>query len=334
MSEILDHTSSRLHAYGVFSADIIDHVSESIDRISRLSGFGLFFDVVDIDESMVQNSGILDIKPKNYDESSAMVIHLPMANPLDGNQVYQIATISRMFPGRRVIAAANPSGINKSRNQLWSPQDRALVSQGDFRFATPALEHYLTDQKNVKQCSDLRIDQIGSSLGADLAVGFALREIAQVDKQLLVEPASATKRSVLNLAKTFSSTNTALDTYVESNRLATFERVRAKQGISDLRYAIGLLRLSNIALTRGIASGVFGDNLETLLRTYDNAPDTTVMWGTDTEFGSATLESELNRVEQRANTQIGRIMVQGGKHAMVNDLALMSAAALQVFGKD
>jgi hypothetical protein len=109
-------TSERLEGYYPFSPEVIDVVSEFAECQRHYSSYGDFFASLGIDETQkLQYDGylpveIVDIRPAEHDPEEAMIVHLAMANPLDPNQLYQVATIAGTNPDTRVVAVGNPSG--------------------------------------------------------------------------------------------------------------------------------------------------------------------------------------------------------------------------------
>src|SRR5680860_93683 len=105
-------TAERLQAYYDFSPGVVDQVAEFAEYQGSFSTYQEFLVSSGIAEAAMstKNGQVIDIRPDDYDSTEAMVLQLPMANPLDPNQLYQVATIAGTNPDKRVIAFANPSG--------------------------------------------------------------------------------------------------------------------------------------------------------------------------------------------------------------------------------
>src|SRR5437870_2644850 len=113
--DIAEATAERLSNYYPFSTETIDTVSEFAGRQSRFHSYADFLQAVGLDQSQIvkphKDMGhihIVDRQPDEYDPAEALVFHLPMANPLDPNQLYQLGTIAGVSPNSRLIAAGNP----------------------------------------------------------------------------------------------------------------------------------------------------------------------------------------------------------------------------------
>ena len=88
-------TDERLQNYYPFDQEVIDTVSAVAERQAADSHYDDFFRRVGIEKPIIHNDRensspiqLIDIRPENHDEKSAMVVHLAMANPLDPNQLY------------------------------------------------------------------------------------------------------------------------------------------------------------------------------------------------------------------------------------------------------
>ena len=319
-------TQERLAGYSSdFSPEVIDAVSESADRQRQHSTYIEFLQSVGISES--RQRPLVDIKPNDFDEKLALVMHLPMANPLDANQLYSIATVAEHYPNRRIIANANPSGIGYGYNTLNKCQ-RTAVAQGDFRPAVEGLVRYL-DKEGIE-----KIDQVGESYGSELVAatrGFGAFDIGSM---VMIEPASVKKRSVIELASDFKSSEKALDDYVKANNNPNLIQAR-KDSISNNNYAIGLGRLSNIATSRGLAKGKFKDNLEINLLEHDEA-EVGIAWGSESELSvdSIVLGIVHGLSRKFGEDRVRGLRLEGQKHALANDRALQSAIIAHFIGRE
>ncbi len=318
MSEV----NERLREYYPFSDSVVDRVAEVAERQQDFSNYGDMFNFVGVDEAT--NAEILDIKPASgYDTEKVLIVHLPMANSLDTNQLFQVASLSMMFPNDRIVAAANPSGFGYGHNLLHR-QSRSAVSRGDFFPVVKGLVRYL-ESDGVGSAV-----QVGGSYGVDLALATTKTDAFDVKKQLLIEPASVVSKSLSRLAKDFVSTDKELSRYVEANDLEIFSDAR-KEAVTLANYGLGLLRLSNIAVARGIALGGFETKLMNTLSGghVKSIPETTVAWGSESELCD---DNEVVEAIQFAGAFTGQdvaeIRLKGQKHALINDLYLFGALAL------
>lgn len=317
----MNEVASRLTEYYQFDSGVIEQVTDVAEHQRSFNDYSEMFDYAGV--TAQSGSSILDISPRgDYDREKALLVHLSMANPLDTNVLFQVASVAMMFPDRRIVAAANPSGWGFKNNVLTS-EKRRQVSKGNFFPVVENVVRYL-ESDGVEE-----VTQVGGSYGVDLALATTNADAFQVKKQLLVEPASVVSRSLIKLGSDFGSTDKALSRYVDATDIEIFKDAR-KDAVSIANYGLGLLRLTNIAVARGISKGNFESQLTRSLsddRTY--APDTTVAWGSESELCEdiAIIDAVFNaRTESRKD--ILKVRLDGQKHALKNDLHLFGALAL------
>src|SRR5947207_11949319 len=95
-------TSERLLGYNPdFSPRVVEEISELAEWQGKLKDYSAFFDHMHVNEPFVYTNGIdsnpveiLDIRREDEIPGEALVYHLPMANPLSPNMIYQAATIA------------------------------------------------------------------------------------------------------------------------------------------------------------------------------------------------------------------------------------------------
>ena len=175
------HTVERLMSYSEeFSPQMVEAVADSVERQNQFDTYHEFLGSVGIADC--SKRAIIDVKPKEFDEAEALVMHLPMANPLDANQLYSVATVASLYPNRRIIAAGNPSGVSYGYN-LLSKKQREEVAKGNFKPAVEKLVKFM-----MKQDIE-RIDQVGESYGADLVVATGQYDEFELGSMVMIEPA-------------------------------------------------------------------------------------------------------------------------------------------------
>ena len=139
-------TTERLESYYPFAGDVIDNVAEVAGRQKSFETYQQFFDNVGVGQAKTyelldhQPVSILDVRRK--EEESVLMVHLPMANPLDSNQKFQVATIAATNPTTRVIAAGNPSSNQYRTGLLDSIKRRELALDPSWAPLVEPLEHY------------------------------------------------------------------------------------------------------------------------------------------------------------------------------------------------
>ena len=95
--------------------------------------------------------------------------------------------------------------------------------------------------------------------------------------------------------------------------------------VSELRYAGGLMRLSNLAILRALSRGDFADRAAQVLHGNPRAR-ATIAWGTKSEFVS---EQAMQWLVARLGNRVGALALTGMHHAGGNDIDLHAAIMLQ-----
>jgi hypothetical protein len=309
-------TAERLASYYAFSPDVIDTVAEHAGFQASFETYQEYLQQVGAElPAYGRGRPVLDIQPEDYDPSEALVVNLPMGNALDPNQQFQIATVAGTNPDRRVIAFANPAGRHYGVNKV---PFSGLVSAwtGSFDSAIERKERYLDHEGIIK------VDETGASYGADILAATAASGRYQIDKAVAIEPASAVKRMLLpGLLPAFASSEAPLEGYVKANSLPIFEA--ARDDSTDAASILGLLRLSNAVSSHGISRGRFEEHLTVA---QQRRPETEfhVVWGSESELVMDGLMIGIV-IRRGANG----IRLEGQKHALMNDVHLNAAIALE-----
>lgn len=317
-------TQERLVFYYPFKPDVITTVSEAMERQASFGSYAEVFAAAHVTDPVTfslngySDRKILDIRPPEHDDAEALVVHLPMANPLDTNQLYQAASLALSMPNTRIIGMAHPSGAGFTEGGL-SWKQRVSVAHGDFQPVIDPLAAYL-EKNNIE-----KINNVGTSYGAELAAKLAAKGSVAVLDTVYVEPASIVRRTTLGLGLRFKSSEPAMDGYVAANGLQTFVDAR-NDGIGGNDYVKGLLRLSNIAISRGLAAGRFEKHAVSAIK---KQPDmyTTFAWGTASELAKDVVMTNIigDYVLHAKPHTVSEIRIPGEKHALGNDLALANA---------
>lgn len=328
-------TYEHLQSYSdEFSPEVLEEVSALADWQRRIQDYPTFFDHMGIEEiKQVTFEGynpieILDIRPADEKPGEALVYHLPMANPLDPNMIYQAATVAKAAePGTRLIAMGNPSGPGMGVGAM-NHQNRKMVSQGNLSPVVEPLLKYLDSQGVTKA------DHVGYSYGAELAAEAAASGNHAVDRLVSIEPVDVVERSLPALAAAFMSTNKELNRYVKATNLPAFEQAR-KDSTGVVSYTVGLGRLSNIAIARALTRNRFSERLQTSLDSqyWMNA---TIVNGGESELAPMdAIDNALSQLQPRyypdqaGINQLRSIELPGQKHAFPNDLYLQAAVVLE-----
>lgn len=326
------NTAARLTGYYPFSSDVIESVSEFADKQSTYKTYQEFFDSVQVGETIKwQSDGcspveILDVRPKEHDPEKALFYHLPMANPLDSNQIYQIATIAGTNPNTRIIAVGNPSG-GKYKAGALNRSQRSTVSVGTdlLPLVLPAMRYAADNNISTSQ-------EVGYSYGAlraNVAAYYATHSVANT---VAIEPVVG-QRSILKLGMNFAATAKMLDHYVNASDMPTFEAAR-NDSVSAIHYNRGLARLSNFAIARMLAKTNFVEWADKALSQHPDMT-TTIAWGSESELATDSLLKSYSSglPENRGADRINPIRLPGQKHALANDIHLQAAIILQAISE-
>lgn len=319
-------TADRLLGYYPFSPDVVDDVSEFVERQASFTSYQAFFDSVGLKDPFVfrtkgyKPTNIVDFRPKEHAPGEAVFYHLPMANPLDANQMFQLASVAATNPNKRILAAANPSGPGYKSGRLRLLQTPKVL-KGNLGATIDPLLRYADDQKiDVSQ-------QIGVSYGADEAMETARRANHVVLSAVAIEPVIG-ERSFVGLAKDFKASDAALKGYVRASKMPLFESARA-EAISGKAYMLGLLRLSNLAITEALTKGGFEARTTDAIKRQEKMR-TLVAWGTASELARhEQLSDFMTDLLGQHPSRVDEIVLADQKHASFNDIPLQLALIRQ-----
>lgn len=320
-------TRARLESYSPeFNGSVLYTVSQVAARQATFTAYQDFFDSVGVPDGFTdqKNHPLLDIRPvhDDYDEYSAIVMGLPMANPLDANQVYQIATVAAANPTRRIVALANPSGPGCNANRLDANR-RRLVSSGDASWiAEPLLQHL--EEERIEH-----IDVYGYSMAAKTLGAILMQSELPASAAVVVEPVNTVPHTLTSLGRRFNASAQALDGYVGASDLPTFNEARA-DSVGPASYIVGLLRRTNLAVASALTHGDFVADMAVAALKH---PETyvTVAWGGASELADdqATSLAVGSLQDIFGKDQFSGLRLAGQKHALANDIHLQAAILLQ-----
>lgn len=319
--EVFASTIDRLKGYHDFSDEVLIQVGNVAIQQAEFSTYADYLGSLGIDD--LSPRAILDIRRE--DEEDTLVVNLPMANCLDANQIFQVATIASTLPNTRLVAFGNPAGGSKYKFNLLSEEQRAKVASGDFSPVSAISNRYLYNQYID------RASHYGASYGVEPALASTVDSDHEIDNVIMVEPASVVPRGLVKLLRDFMASGSGFPYYVDKSGSKIFsDAVDSGDTISPAMFALGIGRLSNIAVGRGIAKGKFFENLETAMQSPKLA-DTNfgVIWGSESELSiDEVMLEKLPEIEDpRGRLQITRL--EGQKHALMNDIYLQAGLVLQ-----
>ncbi len=317
-------TRERLQEYYAFDTEVLDAVTPVADQQLATDDYRSFVTqhvLGGASETELRRARFLDIQPHEHDPKAALMIHLAMGQPLDPNNLYQIAAIAAANPNTRILTAPNPSGPAYAAPKFTAAERKAIAG-GDFKpVVTPLLR--FAEDKRIES-----LNQYGYSFGADLAMEAAANDVFETPRTVVIEPASVVKRSLLGLGMAFASSNAALKDYVAESGPA-FKAAR-KESLGMLEFNAGLARLSNLAIARGLSHEGFELRATTAL---DENPSmkATIAWGSKSELAN---HDQLVGITDGLQYTYGperfhSIVLADQKHALANDVFLQAAIVSQ-----
>lgn len=334
----MSDVAERLQSYYPFSDEITETVADVAAFQKRFDHYKDYFTAIELPEPLVYKAhdsveteiAVLDIKPRqDYDEHKARVLHLPMANPLDPNMLFQVATIYQSDPSDRLIAVGNPSGPGYKTGIQRGHDRRKSVSSGNLLALVDPILLYLKHNR-------IRLaDHIGYSYGAEKAAvaadfGSLYRQYAM--RSVHTEPVSVKQRNLLRLGADFAASNKALNSYVEASDTPAFIDART-DSVGPLAYNIGLMRATNLAIAKALGRGSFETRMREALQPWPEEPEmtSTIIWGTESKLAIDGLTQELAGRLQASfgEDRIRTISLPGQKHALANDIHLQAALVLE-----
>lgn len=328
LSEI---TRTRLEAYGLFDAWVIESVAKQADTQGGFETYEAFFKKVGVPFEptlFITKKGrgvpLVDIDAREK-EKGVLVVHLPMGNSLDPNQLYQVATLALAFPAYRIIAFGNPSGkpfAYKQENLLVRDWWRVAFTK-NLRAAVSAELEYLSSQ-HIRG-----VYHVGYSYGALKALLTAYYGDPVQTKGLILLDPVAHPRYPQQLLGDFTSTFKPLGEYVNRTGLQTFLDAR-QDAVKFVRYSQGIMRPVNIAIGFMLARVDFIPLLTDTLQKHESLT-AFVAWGGKSELGNdAHMSASLhNLTHETAKGRARSLRLANDTHAFANDVFLQVAIIKQ-----
>lgn len=321
----------RLLNYYPFDKDVVNTVAEVADR-QRSVGWET------IQSSLPENKTftapgykpieLIDVIPDD-DYESVHVYHLPMANALDENMLIRISALAQALPTSRIVAFGNPGAPGQGKGKISAVEFREVWG-GDVRpFIEPSLR-YLSSQ-GIDTAS-----QIGYSYGAERAVTsaqYANRHDLNIPIGIFMEPVTAHARTLIELGRDFGRTAEPLDDYVKAANSEAYSQARQlaeKRGHGPIGYALGLARLSNLAVAHALAKESFQDKTNAALTSQSDLK-ANIVWGSESEMLLAIKMRHISQVlKKRFGAQrVNALEIPGQRHAMGDDIYLHTAIVLE-----
>lgn len=322
----------RLSHYYSFDAPIADRAAEVADRQRR--GLGITAATLPTTDWFEPKDGkpieVLDIVPENGYENTVTYCQ-PLGTRLDPNVLYRLGVLGDMLPDTRLIAVGEASGPFFPSNKL-SYRNMLRAMKGDLRGKVSPLLEYLESQGIDK------VSHIGYSAGSELAVAAAERGKDYIDTERVVtmEPASVEKLPLAlgrdTLTSRFFSSGGDIRKYIEGADSPEYTAVRPagmKEVAAIARYSLGLLRPSNIAMSKHLSNGQFEPRMAEALQ-HNPGMTAGIVWGTASELAiNSQMEDATQRLRDQYPGRVDTYPIQGGTHAMTDDPFLHNAYVAQ-----
>lgn len=251
----------------------------------------------------------------DYDHTEGIEIeHAAMGGPVDNNALYKMIVRHEADPTRPRMLVGNPSGPGQGYGKLTLAEARKVACSGDL---APTVGATLS---HAKAAGAVSLHHVGYSLGAHKALTAIEQAPAyglEVRQSALIEPVGY---GGINLLKRFFATGAQAETFVnQSNSTAYYD---ARESLSMVRYGIGLLRLTNLAIGAALMRGDFKDRALQIFP--EHAEKIWVAAGEESELAKS---DELENICEITNARFARIQTM--PHAGGEDVYLHAALMLQ-----
>lgn len=332
-NSISKSTSDRLEKYNVFSEATITTVASFAEKQNTYKTYQAFFKDIGISKPKLfvatNGAGVpyVDISAKKKSSKGVIILHLPMANPLDENQLYHIATVAGTNPDYRVIAFGNPSGkpykFKQQNLSFW--QKASIAFTKNSRALVEAELEYLASQKLGK------VHHVGYSYGAHKAMIESFYSDNTTASMTLIDPV-AHPRGFRQLVHDFKNTFHPMGEYVNRTQLQTYFDAR-KTAAETRHHDHALTRPINIAIGVLLRRIDFVTLFEKVLEVQPSIA-ATVAWGSESELGNdAHMKVSMHRLKYESRKNIQALRLVAGKHALANDIHLYAAIIKQAISR-
>ena len=318
-------TKERLDSYGLFSTNTINTVAKVAEAQGKVSSYKEYFHLLQIPKPKLHlmkhgwGVPVVDIPPREKGEGSVIVMHLPMSNPLDENQLYHIATVAACLPTYRLIGFGNPSGKPyKFRAQNRGPGGLFAIAFTKRRSSLVAPEIDYLREQGVEAAH-----HVGYSYGAHKAlIESSYLESNEVTSVTLIDPV-AHPRSLRQLIGDFQSTFAPMGKYVNRTEVQSYFEARA--AAAKTKHHKGALRRPiSIAIGILMARLDFIPFLKSVSEKHPKA-QFAVAWGSKSELGNDAHMSTSLAVLAKGGVRMKSLRLKDDSHALANDIHLQAA---------
>lgn len=323
-TSIGEQTRARLEGYGLFSDQTITTVVRCAEKQASYKHYQDFFDDSGVGEPFThyykkrRGVQVVDVPARTKPEKGVIAMHLPMGNPLDTNQLYQVATIAMTNPGYRLVAFGNPCGKPYSfKAQRRSLKDYWAIAFGKDKRALVAGE---LDYLSSKGYGNIR--HIGYSFGAHKALVASLYSPAHAVAGLVAVDPVAHARYAQQLLGDFRRTFEPMGAYVNRTGVQTY--FEARQATAVVRYNAGLARPINFAIGIMLSRLDLVPLLKSVIQQQSKAR-IALAWGSASELGNdAHLTANMHNFVH-GSPHVKSLRLEGDTHTFANDIHLHAA---------
>lgn len=327
---------SRLNQYYEFDQDVTGRVSDAAERQNKYSfnelatQFGIGSGSLPAYPAGYKKPiEVLTILPKSdYDPNEATVYHTAFGYPVNKNTAMHAIRLFEADSARQMVVIGNPATVGAGMGKLSFKESLQVARYKDLRPAVHPLLAYLAQQQITQT------QHLGPSYGADkaaVAIAESGRFDQEVSRGVLIEPVSATERSLKQLIADFGTSGGPQQDYVRQTGSMPYDEIWAEDSkIKFAAWAGGLARVSNIAIANVLTDGRFVDRASGALEAQEKLR-LSIGWGSSSELvddQTITTVTEGLRTQFGAN-RVNSLRIQGMHHAGVDDIDLHAAVMLQ-----
>ncbi|MES2630862.1 MAG: hypothetical protein V4611_02815 [Patescibacteria group bacterium] len=321
-------TYDRLDAYGLFSEETIKTVALYAEKQAAYKDYQDYFQKIGIPKPklfIAKNKAgvpVVDIAPRKTE--GTIVLHLPMANPLDENQLFHIATVVGTNPTYRVIAFGNPSGKPykfKEQNLTFWQKFKVAFTKNQRPLVAAEIEYLHTNKI-------LNAHHVGYSYGAHKAlIEVYYLNPGDVSSITLLDPV-AHARGFKQLIHDFRNTFQPMGDYVNHTRIPSYFQAR-EAAAKTKHHESALKRPINISIGILLRRLDFVKMLEKDISQHP-AISAVVAWGSASELGNdAHMKVSMHRLKYDAKKKVKAMRLKEGRHAFANDIHLQAAIIVE-----
>lgn len=328
----------RLQEFHPFSAEVLSAVSDaasaqkdlSFRELAGMHGLsdGLLTHVDPVTQKPFSFFTIKPLKP-DYDYTKARVYYTPMAIPADESMAMRSIRLFAADPTTPLYVYGAPGAVG-NRAGTMPLRHLPAVGRGDFGAAVmPSLRHL--------HVSGVRTAVfIGFSYGADranaaaaAAVGITDHERIDASNGVFMEPVGIKYQSLFGLTQNFAKSGSQLEAYVDASQSPALTEARDIADTGFTRYVLGLGRITNLAIARGLTAGTFSETTDRALNAQPEMQVTLISGGNSEITPTLDVHYDVEQLKRIYANRIGMLVMRNMHHAGGDDINLHAAMVLQ-----